>query len=103
MMLKNISLIIFLMCAPNICNAYEITNSNNTARQISQQEQELANQLLSLKVMLSKLRELLYNLKDIKELENAGLPHRDAELMYNTLLAKITQTKVQTLSLIATL
>jgi len=63
-MLKNIAIIIFLICAPNLCSAYESTNSNHPTRQISQQEQALADQLLSLKVMLSKLRELLYNLKD---------------------------------------
>ncbi len=100
-MFKNIALIIFLMCSPNLCVAYENGNNFSTDAKLSQRSFD--NQMLSLKVMMSKLRELLYSLNDIKELESAGLPHRDAELMYNTLLAKITQTKNQTLSLITDL
>jgi len=81
--------------------AYE--NTNNIPNYTQSSQQDLADQLLSLKITMSKLRELIYSLKDIKELENAGLPHHDAELMYKTLLAKITQTKNQTLSLITSL
>ncbi len=101
MMFKNIAFIIFLICTPNLCSAYENINTINVDAKLSQKVFE--NQILTLKIMMSKLRELLYSLKDIKELESAGLPHRDAELMYNTLLAKITQTKTQTLSLITSL
>jgi len=100
-MFKKIALIIFLMCAPNLCGAYE--NGNNFSTDAKLSHRAFDNQMLSLKVMMSKLRELLYSLNDIKELESAGLPHRDAELMYSTLLAKITQTKNQTLSLITAL
>jgi len=100
-MFKNIALIIFLICAPNICGAYENANNSNVDMKLSQKAFE--DQMLTLKIMMSKLRELLYSLKDIKELESAGLPHRDAVLMYNTLLAKITQAKSQTLTLITSL
>jgi len=100
-MFKNIVLVIFLMCSPNLCGAYE--SVNNFSADTKSSQRVFSDQMLSLKVMMSKLRELLYSLKDIKELESAGLPHRDAELMYNTLLAKITQTKTQTLSLITAL
>jgi len=100
-MLKNIALVIFLMCAPTIAGAYESNNNFSEDTRLSQRAFD--NQMLSLKVMMSKLRELLYSLNDIKELESAGLPHRDAELMYATLLAKITQTKNQTLTLITSL
>ncbi len=100
-MFKNIALIIFLMCSPSLCGAYE--NGNNMSTDTKLLHRAFDNQMLSLKVMMSKLRELLYSLNDIKELESAGLPHRDAELMYSTLLAKITQTKNQTLSLITAL
>jgi len=100
-MFRSIALMIFLICVPNLCMAYE--NTNNIPNYTQSSQQDLADQLLSLKITMSKLRELIYSLKDIKELENAGLPHHDAELMYKTLLAKITQTKNQTLSLITSL
>jgi len=100
-MFKKIGFILFLICTPNLCSANE--NANSFSVDIESSQRSFENQMLTLKVMTSKLRELLYSLKDIKELENAGLPHRDAELMYNTLLAKITQTKNQTLSLITSL
>jgi len=100
-MFKNIALVILLISTPNICGAYESINHPSADAKLSYNAFD--DQMLSLKVMMSKLRELLYSLNDIKELESAGLPHRDAELMYSTLLAKITQTKNQTLSLITAL
>jgi len=51
-------------------------------------------------VMSTELRERLYNLKSIQALEDAGLPHADANLVYQTLLLNITSTRTQVLSLI---
>jgi len=56
--------------------------------------------MLTLRIMVAKLRELVFNLRDIDELEKIGLPHSDAELMRLALQEKINQTQSETLALI---
>lgn len=63
-------------------------------------QEQLSNQFLSLKIMLVKLRKLMFSLKDIDELEAIGLSHDDVDIMRSTLLAKINQTKLHALVLI---
>jgi len=59
--------------------------------------------LQSMKVMIAKLRELIFNIKDIDELEKIGLSHADAELMRLALKEKIKQTQYETISIIRSL
>ena len=57
-------------------------------------------QLISMHVMISKLRQLMINIKDIDALTHLGLPEADAKLMRTVLNAKFSQTRTQTLSII---
>lgn len=59
-----------------------------------------ASQLLSLRVMISKLRELGYSLKEVDDLGSIGMEKADIDLMRTTLEAKINQTMANTLALI---
>ena len=99
-MFKGIVFILILTCSANICAAFENNNHLAAAANQNHAQRNLSDQMLSLKIMLSKLRELIYSLKDINELEQVGLSHTDAELMRSILLEKINQTKSQTLLLI---
>jgi len=56
-----------------------------------------------MKVMIAKLRELIFNIKDIDELEKIGLSKADAELMRVALKEKIKQTQYETISIIRSL
>ncbi len=61
---------------------------------------EPSHRLLSLKIMISKLRELGYSLKEVDDLGTIGLQQADIDLMRSTLEAKINQTMSNTLALI---
>jgi len=64
-------------------------------------EQSLASERMqTLRVMISKLRDLVYNLRDIKQLEEIGMPRQDALLMKNVLQQKINQTQQETVAFI---
>jgi len=54
----------------------------------------------TMRIMIAKLRKLVFNLRDIGELEKIGLPRSDADLMRLALQAKINQTQKATLGLI---
>lgn len=57
----------------------------------------------SIKIMIAKLRKLIFNIKDIDALEKIGLSHADAELMRLALREKIKQTQVETINIIRSL
>lgn len=54
----------------------------------------------TLRVMISKLRDLVYNLRDINQLEEIGMPRQDVLLMKNALQQKINQTQQETIAFI---
>ena len=54
----------------------------------------------TLRVMISKLRDLVYNLRDINQLEEIGMPRQDVLLMKNALQQKINQTQQETVAFI---
>ncbi|MDQ7002569.1 MAG: hypothetical protein Q9N02_07800 [Ghiorsea sp.] len=49
-----------------------------------------AEKMQTLRVMISKLRDLIYNLRDINQLEETGMPRQDVLLMKNILQQKIS-------------
>lgn len=59
-----------------------------------------AEKMQTLRVMISKLRDLVYNLRDINQLEEIGMPRQDVLLMKNALQQKINQTQVETVAFI---
>ncbi|MDQ7004174.1 MAG: hypothetical protein Q9N67_04325 [Ghiorsea sp.] len=85
----------------SIASEYESKPRNGMTSNIA--ATQLSDQLLSLKIMLGKLRTLMFNLKDLNELEEIGLSYDDVHIMRSTLLAKIHQTKLYTLALIRSL
>ena len=63
--------------------------------------QKLASERMqTLRVMISKLRDLVYNLRDINQLEEIGMPRQDVLLMKNALQQKINQTQQETVAFI---
>ena len=67
----------------------------------SEMHQELTSQKMqTLRVMISKLRDLVYNLRDINQLEEIGMPRRDVALMKQALQLKINQMQQETVSFI---
>ncbi len=70
------------------------------ARELKAGQPEVSSKMVTLRIMVAKLRELVLNLKDIDELEKVGLPHADARLMRLALQEKINQTQNETLALI---
>ncbi|MBL1351747.1 MAG: hypothetical protein COA61_000185 [Zetaproteobacteria bacterium] len=90
-MFKPIVFIFLCLIAPNMSIASERNISKHT---------QAEDHMLLLTVMSAALRERLYNLKNIRFLEEAGLPHVDARLVYQTLLLEISTTRTQILLLI---
>ena len=72
---------------------------NNERSKVTTQ-QDFSSRILTLKVMLTKLKGLVFSLNDINELESIGMSPDDVEAMRSTLLAKINQTKAHALVLI---
>ena len=58
---------------------------------------------LTLRTMIAKLRELIYNLRDINELEEIGMPKADVLLMKTALQEKVNQVQGETLVFIRSL
>ncbi len=78
-------------------NVYAYASPN----QIFQLNQKVTTQKLqTLRVMISKLRDLVYNLRDINQLEEIGMPHQDVLLMKEALQQKISQMQTETVSYI---
>ncbi|MDQ6980471.1 MAG: hypothetical protein Q9M46_03240 [Ghiorsea sp.] len=75
--------------------------ANAAVAQGLESHQNLASQKMqSLRVMISKLRALVYNLRDINQLEGIGMPRQDVMLMKNVLQQKINQTQSETVAFI---
>ena len=70
------------------------------AREITLQQESATENLMALRIMVAKLRELVINLKDVDDLEKIGLSHSDAQLMRLALQEKINQTQQETLEII---
>ena len=78
-----------------------LPNVYASSNQTSQLNQKVTTQKLqTLRVMISKLRDLVYNLRDINQLEEIGMPHQDVLLMKEALQQKISQMQTETVSYI---
>jgi len=60
------------------------------------QENITSEKLQTLRIMISKLRDLVYNLRDINQLEEIGMPKGDVLLMKSALQEKINQMEAET-------
>jgi len=79
----------------------QLSFANVAVAQGLESQQSLASQKMqSLRVMISKLRDLVYNLRDINQLEDIGMPREDVLLMKNALQQKINQTQSETVAFI---
>lgn len=79
----------------------QLSFANTAVAQGLESHQSLASQKMqSLRVMISKLRDLVYNLRDINQLEDIGMPREDVLLMKNALQQKINQTQSETVAFI---
>ncbi len=82
----------------------DLSSANALSNQTSQLNQKVTTQKLqTLRVMISKLRDLVYNLRDINQLEDIGMPHQDVLLMKEALQQKISQMQTETVSYIRNL
>jgi len=79
---------------------YVADGDSAMAREAGLQKASIADNMISLRIMIAKLRELVFNLKDIDNLEKIGLSHSDAQLMRLALQEKINQTQQETLEII---
>ena len=79
----------------------QLSFANVAVGQGLESHQNLASQKMqTLRVMISKLRDLVYNLRDINQLEDIGMPREDVLLMKNALQQKINQTQSETVAFI---
>lgn len=79
----------------------QLSFANVAVGQGIESQQNLASQKMqTLRVMISKLRDLVYNLRDINQLEDIGMPRQDVLLMKNALQQKINQTQSETVAFI---
>ena len=92
-------LFVFSLSAFAADNAYYQDSAGKNDLKV-QQQHDFSNGMLTLKVMLTKLKGLVFSLNDINELESIGMSPDDVEAMRSTLLAKINQTKLHALALI---
>ncbi len=63
-------------------------------------ENLVSERMRTLRVLISKFRDLVYNLRDINQLEEIGMPKQDVLLMKNVLQLKINQTQQETVTFI---
>ena len=79
----------------------QLSFANVAIGQDLEAHQNLASQKMqTLRVMISKLRDLVYNLRDINQLEDIGMPRQDVLLMKNALQQKINQIQRETVTFI---
>jgi len=79
----------------------QLSFANVAIGQDLESQQNLASQKMqTLRVMISKLRDLVYNLRDINQLEDIGMPRQDVLLMKNALQQKINQIQRETVTFI---
>ncbi len=96
-------LLLFCLCMPVLSATAEESGhlyDFDIEQQHDTKPRDFSNAMLTVKVMLTKLKELVFTLNDIHELEAIGMSSNDVEVMRSALLAKIQQTKAQTLLLI---
>jgi len=96
-MYKILMLISFVLGMPML----QFSTANAAVGHSLEMNQKLASERMqTLRVMISKLRDLIYNLRDINQLEEIGMPRQDMLLMKSALQLKINQTQQETVSFI---
>jgi len=101
--MRKFSALLFLCLLTSPAAGYVLNTSAAEAREMQSAQQFTSERMVSLRIMIAKLRELVLNLKDIDDLEKVGLSQADAKLMKLALQEKINQTQSETLLLIRSL
>jgi len=90
--MRKLLLFVFLLYFQT--EAYAVSQNSNK-NQVH--ENITSGKMQNLRIMISKLRELIYNLKDINQLEDIGMPKGDVLLMKTALQEKINQMETETI------